>query len=265
MRKSSLFTTQIQTENDAKLYTGITLSALHTLIQCMEPYKNMAFEKTHADQILMTLMKLKLNLLQADLAKRFDCSPSSVSRIINYCIDKLAQHMSDLMFWLPRETIRATMPESFKSKYPKTTCVLDCAETLLEKPSNLDSRGETYSNYKSHNTCKYTRSPFGTWVSGLPRVTQDHTHNAHCPKRGCVSPNARTPHKTSRTLLHWSQLGASSSGKYFASEYQTFVMSLADSRRPGFLTEETSFSGFGKNPPSYRPGKHHFLAQQNPV
>jgi len=25
----------------------------------------------------------------------------------------------------------------------------------MEKASNLDSRGETYSNHKSHNTCKY--------------------------------------------------------------------------------------------------------------
>ena len=47
------------------------------------------------------------------------------------------------------------MLQCFWAKYPQTTCILDCAETFLEKATYLDSRSETYSNYKSHNTCKY--------------------------------------------------------------------------------------------------------------
>ena len=104
------------------------------------------------DQILMTLMKLRLNLLLADLAKRFKVSLSTVSRTITFWIDVLAEHLSALIVWLPRESIRASLPEAFKTKYPKTTCILDCAETFMEKPDNVDARGETYSNFKSHNT-----------------------------------------------------------------------------------------------------------------
>ncbi|XP_076438998.1 uncharacterized protein LOC143277912 [Babylonia areolata] len=90
--QSSLFATLIRTEKDSKLYTGIPLSALHMLIQCMEPHKNVSFGTELSDQILMALMKLKLNLLLADLARRFDVSESVASRIINYWIDTLVEH-----------------------------------------------------------------------------------------------------------------------------------------------------------------------------
>jgi hypothetical protein len=63
-------------------------------------------------------------------------------------------HLTKLIVWLPRETIRKTCPAVFR-RYPKTTCILDCAETLMQKSSNLQSRGESSSNYKSHNTSKY--------------------------------------------------------------------------------------------------------------
>ena len=46
------------------------------------------------------------------------------------------------------------MPSCFE-RYPNTTCILDCTETIMQKASNLKSRGESYSNYKSHNTVKY--------------------------------------------------------------------------------------------------------------
>ena len=103
------------------------------------------------DQVLMTLMKLKLNLLVADLTRRFSVSDSLVSKTVKFWIDT---HLTNLIVWLPREIIKATMPSCFE-RYPNTACILDCAETIMQKASNLKSRGESYSNYKSHNTVKY--------------------------------------------------------------------------------------------------------------
>ncbi|CAC5419949.1 unnamed protein product [Mytilus coruscus] len=57
----------------------------------------------------------------------------------------------DLVAWLPRETIRACCPESFRENYPRTTVIIDCAETFIQRPTNLKTRSETSSNYKSHN------------------------------------------------------------------------------------------------------------------
>ncbi len=42
----------------------------------------------------MTMMKLKLKLLQGDLAERFDVFQIVVNRIISYWIDTMEEHMS---------------------------------------------------------------------------------------------------------------------------------------------------------------------------
>ncbi|CAC5390155.1 unnamed protein product [Mytilus coruscus] len=63
--------------------------------------------------------------------------------------------LKSLIVWLPREVIRDCCPESFRENYPRTTCIIDCAETFIQRPTILRSRGETYSNYKSYNTAKY--------------------------------------------------------------------------------------------------------------
>lgn len=152
----------ITANNLSRLYTGVNSDVFWTLVQCMKQFGQDGISMPVADQILMTLMKLKLNLLHADLSVRFGVSSSFVSKTIAYWITTLAHHLTDLIIWLPREVIRSTMPECFKN-YPNTTCIMDCAETLMQKSSDLKSRAESYSNYKAHNTVKYcvTISPSG--------------------------------------------------------------------------------------------------------
>ena len=144
----------IKTDTDAKLYAGIHHQTFLTLVQCMTVFAQTKRRMPVEDHVLMTLMKLKLNLLAADLSRRYGVSDSLVSKTVKFWIDTLAIHLNNLIVWLPREIIKATMPSCFE-RYPNTTCVLDCAETIMQKASNLKSRGESYSNYKSHNTVKY--------------------------------------------------------------------------------------------------------------
>ncbi|KAK0141139.1 hypothetical protein N1851_021880 [Merluccius polli] len=141
-------------DSDSLLYTGIPLETFNTLVSVLEQFAG-SFKMSTRDQVLLTLMKLRLNLMIGDLSRRFFISESLSSKIISYWIDKLEEVLRNLIPWLPRETIRATMPLAFKTNYPKTTCILDCSESLLQKPKNLDSRGESYSHYYSHNTVKY--------------------------------------------------------------------------------------------------------------
>ena len=44
------------------------------------------------------------------------------------------------------------MPPLFQDLYP---CIIDCTEIFIERPTNLDVRARTFSNYKSHNTVKF--------------------------------------------------------------------------------------------------------------
>jgi len=81
------------------------------------------------DQILMTMMKLKLNLLQGDLAERFAVSQGLVSRILSYWIDTMEENLHSL-------AATGDNPEHNASVLQGE---VDCSETNLQKPHNIDS------------------------------------------------------------------------------------------------------------------------------
>ncbi|VDI47584.1 Hypothetical predicted protein [Mytilus galloprovincialis] len=145
----------IVTDSDSLLYTGVSKEVFFTLAEVMSEVNTFKFQLEVADQLLLVLMKLKLNLLFDDLARRFGISKSLASKMFNAWMPVLAEKLKDLVAWLPRETIRACCPESFRENYPRTTVIIDCAETFIQRPTNLKTRSETFSNYKSHNTAKY--------------------------------------------------------------------------------------------------------------
>ncbi|XP_037572316.1 uncharacterized protein LOC119454464 [Dermacentor silvarum] len=106
------------------------------------------------DQLQLTLMRLKLGLLLFDLSFRFCISTSAVSRIFCFIVSELAKFARKyLVFWLPRDVIQQTLPESF-ADFRSATCIIDCFELFIERPGNLLRRSRTYSQYKSHNTAK---------------------------------------------------------------------------------------------------------------
>lgn len=145
----------IATDSDSLLYTGVTKQVFFTLVDCMSKFNTFKFQMEIADQIMLVLMRLKLNLIFDDLSRRFGISSSLACTIFTSWMPLIADKLKSLIIWLPRETIRDCCPESFRENYPKTTCIIDCAETFIQRPKNLRSRGETYSNYKGHNTAKY--------------------------------------------------------------------------------------------------------------
>ena len=46
------------------------------------------------------------------------------------------------------------MPDSFRSLYPRTRCIVDTTELYIEMPANLTAQQLTFSNYKNCNTFK---------------------------------------------------------------------------------------------------------------
>ena len=105
-------------------------------------------------QILIVLIKLRLNLEEQDLAFRFEVSQPTVSRLFNKWISALAQILSPLIRWPNKEERVVNLPEVFKRFFADCTCIIDCTEIFIERPSNLTARSQTWSNYKQHNTAK---------------------------------------------------------------------------------------------------------------
>ena len=86
----------------------------------------------------LALIRLRLGLLEQDLADRFGISTSSVSRIFTTWINFLYLRLKDLLLWPPKEIIDAYMPQVFKSLYPTTRVIVDATEIYIEKPSLPD-------------------------------------------------------------------------------------------------------------------------------
>ena len=107
------------------------------------------------DQLLMTLMKLRLNLKVVDLAFRFHLSPAAVSRYITTWICFLYHQLKELD-WMPAvEQVAGTLPPSFRGQFQSTYTLIDCSEIILETPSDLHMQSSTWSSYKHHNTAKF--------------------------------------------------------------------------------------------------------------
>ena len=153
--ETDMASTMIVNDKASLLFTGIHMVHFFLIVQVLEPCRKKAFKLPIVDQILMTFMKLRLNSVIGDIAQRFKVSQSMASKIISFWIDCMAEKLKGLVCRLPKLVIINSMPQQCEKKYPQTTCIIDCAETSLQKPTNLDSRGSTFSHYKSTNTIKY--------------------------------------------------------------------------------------------------------------
>ena len=53
-----------------------------------------------------------------------------------------------------RQALRKNLGRCFKN-YKNCVCIIDCSEIKIERSFNLNSRAQTWSNYKHSNTIKY--------------------------------------------------------------------------------------------------------------
>ena len=64
----------------------------------------------------------------------------------NVChMDKLCCFLNDVKWWLPRDTLHRSLPQSFRDTFPKETCIIDAAELLTERHSDRDLQSAFFS------------------------------------------------------------------------------------------------------------------------
>ena len=147
-------------ENDkqVKFYTGLpsfaVLLAIYNLVIKGLPECHFSGCPMF-NQLLITLIKLRLNIPDQDLAYRFGVNQSTVSRCITKWLDVLHVKLSPLIYWPERDQLRKTMPTCFRKNFRKCAIVIDCFEVFIDRPTSLMARAQTWSNYKKHNTCKF--------------------------------------------------------------------------------------------------------------
>lgn len=123
------------------------------------------------EEFFLVLVRLRLGLLEQDIADRFGLSCATVSRIFATWINFLFLKVKEIPIWPPRDVVKSNMPKIFKDLYPTTRVVIDATEIFVEKPSLPNLQQMTFSNYKNNNTYKglVGISPSGaiTFVSNL--------------------------------------------------------------------------------------------------
>ena len=103
------------------------------------------------NEFFMVLCRLRVGLLEEDLAARIGVCQSVVSLILNTWIKFIFCRFKELEVFPPQEIAHLHMPECFKKKYPTTTLIIDATEIYIEKPNNPETQQLTFSSYKNTN------------------------------------------------------------------------------------------------------------------
>ena len=112
----------------------------------------------------MCLIKISQGSTNQQTGYLFEIHETKVTKVFHKWIDAMFQGLQPLIVWPDKEMIITHLPACFKPHYPKAVCIIDCSEIFIERPTSLTARGQTYLNYKSHNTVKFlvTITPTGT-------------------------------------------------------------------------------------------------------
>ncbi|KAL4153008.1 hypothetical protein QTP88_000841 [Uroleucon formosanum] len=107
------------------------------------------------NQILMTLMKLRLNLDFIDLGVRFGCTRKTINNIVLTWIHVFHTVLfKGFMESVPSELKnRACLPSIFNN-FVNCRIILDCTEIFTAIPGKMYMQKLTYSNYKHRYTLK---------------------------------------------------------------------------------------------------------------
>ena len=105
-------------------------------------------------ELLLVLMKLRLGLLNHDLADRFEVSHTTVSSIFITWVKVLAKSLKFLIFWADKVSVRDNLPKCMQQLYPNVRATIDCTEFFIDRPRDLTLQAQTWSDYKHHNTVK---------------------------------------------------------------------------------------------------------------
>ncbi len=146
------------------LYTSVDYDVFTVLVETLRRFKDSIryfFEWqvtaiSLEDQLLMTFMKLKLNLRDLDLAERFQVSRTTVKNVVKTFIYALHELLFEGMLKgrIPSALkCSKSKPESFRD-FPNARLVIDATEITQDIPTQLNSQSQAYSSYKSRHTVK---------------------------------------------------------------------------------------------------------------
>lgn len=144
LEKMSL--TEASFKNDpekVQFYTGLpNYFVFETVMWLLVPHikgdKNAKL--SNFQQLLLTLMRLRLDLRNQDLAYRFGVKVSTVTRTVHRIINIMFTTLvPTAVFWPSRVELRKNLPEAVKCTHPDCAVIIDCFAVSLEKAVGIDA------------------------------------------------------------------------------------------------------------------------------
>uniref|UniRef100_A0A8C1SN24 DDE Tnp4 domain-containing protein n=1 Tax=Cyprinus carpio TaxID=7962 RepID=A0A8C1SN24_CYPCA len=146
-------------DDKVKYYTGLPnmgtfMALLSFLVPLMSDQKRKVLSPFQ--MLLLTFMRLRLDLPAQHLAHLFRVSPKTVYRTFQEIVSFMYANLSRSIIWPDRDTLQKIMPHQFVESFGRRVAVIiDCFEIFTEKPSNLKARAQMFSSYKHNHTMKY--------------------------------------------------------------------------------------------------------------
>ncbi|XP_047456155.1 uncharacterized protein LOC125017282 isoform X2 [Mugil cephalus] len=142
--------------NDAekvKFYTGLpNYFVLETVMWLLAPHmdamKNLRLSKFQ--QLLLTLMRLRLDLRNQDLAYRFGVKVATVTRTVHRMVNIMSSTLvPTAVFWPSRAELRKNLPAALRASHPDCAVIIDCFTVPFEEPV---SRGNQQQQQQQQRT-----------------------------------------------------------------------------------------------------------------
>ena len=140
-----------------KYYTELDPQTFDIIMQYVEASlpKISYCRLSYHDQLLLTLIKLRLDQQFQNLADQFNLPKSSAHDIFKRWIDLLHAKLKFIIRIPDHDAARRTLPNIFRQYFPRLMHIIDCTEIFIERPKIVKARAQVYSNDKKHSTVKF--------------------------------------------------------------------------------------------------------------
>ncbi|XP_028166100.1 uncharacterized protein LOC114356912 [Ostrinia furnacalis] len=138
-------------EKKPLMYVGITKEC-YFLIQLIHKHTNIKVEN-----ILLCFEKIRLNSTFSELEDNFGISLSYASKLFVGNIPIISSVLRPFIVNLDKKIIKSNLPIAFRHNYHNVSCIIDCLEIDIQKPSKALHLHQAlkWSEYKKGNTVKY--------------------------------------------------------------------------------------------------------------
>ena len=82
------------------------------------------------EEFFLVLVRLRLGLMEQDLAYRFSVSQSTVSRVTIVWINFMYLQFKQVSLWPCKEVVQSSMPKVLRDQYPSMRVIIDATEGL---------------------------------------------------------------------------------------------------------------------------------------